>query len=599
MDCKRDTSPAQQQRIPCVRPSATLIPASVLAGATVLGLLLGTAGTLEGQTVASWPFAGQNLSNTRSAGSESILSPATVGGLTLRWTFNTTDDVSATPSVDGTIQAVYFPDWGGYLYKVDATTGRLIWSHSMSEYGMPAGALSRTTPALAGNLIITTASSALGLQEHYSAKVLGLDAGTGSLVWSQQPDPSIYALLTASPVVANGVVYVGTSSAEEALSTPTFRGSVIAYDLATGTQLWQTYMAPAGYTGNAIWSSTPVVDLKRGSLYVTTGNNYTVPASVQTCEQNFLGSPKLVLACQSPANYVDAVVALDLATGAVKWARRLSSTDAWLALCGMGVPGCPKPKGPDYDFGSGANLFTAVINGQATDLVGAGQKSGVYWALDADNGAVVWSRRIGPGGMIGGIQWGTAVDGQRIYAAESNSGHAAYDLPGYPGWTGGSWAALDPATGSILWQVPDPGLSPVDPSVPAMALGPVTAANGVVYAASMSGILYAMDASTGQVLWAYDTGASVNAAPAIVNGWAYWGSGYHHFGAWRGVPRRNWKHEALCVCAAVGFCAGPCGEPEPALVSSGSDTATPRRSGADRHSACRQKSRCCPTGSGG
>ena len=98
-------------------------------------------------------------------------------------------------------------------------------------------------------------------------------------------------------------------------------------------------------------------------------------------------------------------------------------------------------------------------------------------------------------------------------------------------WNGGSWAALNPATGAIIWQVPDPGLSTVHPSEHAMALGPVTVANGVVYAASMSGYMYALDAATGATLWSFQAPGSVNAAPAVVNGTLYWGTGYHNFPA--------------------------------------------------------------------
>ena len=64
------------------------------------------------------------------------------------------------------------------------------------------------------------------------------------------------------------------------------------------------------------------------------------------------------------------------------------------------------------------------------DLVGAGQKSGQYWALDPDTGAVVWVTQAGPGGTAGGLQWGSAVDGKRVYTANanSNSGSLAVDL---------------------------------------------------------------------------------------------------------------------------------------------------------------------------
>ena len=154
-----------------------------------------------------------------------------------------------------------------------------------------------------------------------------------------------------------------------------------------------------------------------------------------------------------------------------------------------------------------------------TQLVGAGQKNGVYWALSPTTGTPLWSTVAGPGGKLGGIEWGTASDNQRVYVAISNSGQKNYTLqPSGVSWSGGSWAALNPATGAILWQVPDTGSSTAHQGQHALALGPVTVANGVVYVASMSGYMYALDAATGTTLWSFLAPGSVNAAPAIVNG---------------------------------------------------------------------------------
>jgi polyvinyl alcohol dehydrogenase (cytochrome) len=137
---------------------------------------------------------------------------------------------------------------------------------------------------------------------------------------------------------------------------------------------------------------------------------------------------------------------------------------------------------------------------------------------------------VGPGGLTGGIQWGSASDNQQVYVAEANSGHKTYTLqPSGMSWNGGSWAALNAATGQFVWQVPDPGMDPVHPGEPSMAMGPVTVANGVVYCGSMSGAMYALNAATGATLWSFQAPGSVNAAPAVVNGWLYWGSGYGNF----------------------------------------------------------------------
>jgi polyvinyl alcohol dehydrogenase (cytochrome) len=132
-----------------------------------------------------------------------------------------------------------------------------------------------------------------------------------------------------------------------------------------------------------------------------------------------------VKACLAADDYFDTIQALDLKTGAVRWATKALPADTWIAACiGFGDPAlCPSPTGPDYDFGQAPALFTVKAdgNGKPIDLVGAGQKSGKYWALDPDAGAVKWVTQAGPGGTGGGLQWGSAVDGVRVYTANANS----------------------------------------------------------------------------------------------------------------------------------------------------------------------------------
>ena len=188
------------------------------------------------------------------------------------------------------------------------------------------------------------------------------------------------------------------------------------------------------------------------------------------------------------------------------------------------MPTCPNPSGPDYDFGQAPALFTVKPGGQdkPIDLVGAGQKSGQYWALNPDTGAVVWVTQAGPGGTAGGLQWGSAVDGSHVYTANANSNLVPW--PDLSGPTSGVWSALDAVTGQVLWQTrpPDSGSTS----------GPVTTANGVVFGCSLdpNGYMYALDAATGDVLWSFASGGSCLSGAAISNGMLYWGSGYSNFG---------------------------------------------------------------------
>ena len=181
--------------------------------------------------------------------------------------------------------------------------------------------------------------------------------------------------------------------------------------------------------------------------------------------------------------------------------------------------------------------------GRIHDFVGIGGKSGVYTLLDAQTGAPVWSTLIGPGGDQGGVEWGTAFDGERIYVPITNHHHIPYRLTqngvlSTETATGGSWAALDPSTGTILWQTADPQLETLPGAstpVGVWDLAPVTVANGVLYAGSMAKDpsqtqMFALDAATGRILWSYQAGSSVNAGPAVVHGSVYWGSGYARSG---------------------------------------------------------------------
>jgi polyvinyl alcohol dehydrogenase (cytochrome) len=513
-----------------VRRLAAVGTALALGAAMSVGAALPASADTPG-----WPMGGHDLQNTRSNPAQRAVSASNAGRLATKWTATTHGDVSATPAVVG--GAVYFPDWGGYLTKADAKTGATIWSRKLTDYGYNAAPdlVSRTSPAVVGNVVYLGDQGGGSVSAPSPGRLLAVDARTGALLWSTVVNPHPFSIITQSPLVANGTVYVGAASAEEnnAAFIPgyvccTFRGSFSAVDAATGQLRWTTYMvpdngnAPGGYSGAAVWGSTPALDVRSNTVYLSTGNNYAVPDSVKACQDGG-GSPAQ---CLDPADHVDAIMALDTATGAIRWASGVQGFDDWIVSCIPDIAPNPCPTatpGPDFDFGSGPMLFTVkAARGGSRQLVGAGAKSGIFWALDARTGQIVWSTQAGPGSTLGGIQWGSATDGTRIYVAEANSFFLPYDHnPGLPHT--GSWAALDPATGAILWQTPDPSGS--------FDTGALTTSNGVVYAGSMSGHMYALNAATGAVLKDVAGQGSSNAGPAIDNdGVLYWGNGYSRFG---------------------------------------------------------------------
>jgi polyvinyl alcohol dehydrogenase (cytochrome) len=354
-------------------------------------------------------------------------------------------------------------------------------------------------------------------------------------LWATQADSHFAAIITQSATVFDGRVYVGVASMEEALAALvpgyqlTFRGSMLALDLDTGAILWKTYMAPEGFTGNAVWGSSPAIDTKRGQLYIATGNNYSVPDEVLACVSAVGVDPDAKAACLPADNHFDSILALDMKTGAIRWSTRAIPYDAWTVDCipffGDGA-NCPDPAGPDYDFGQAPALFSVKLSGKgkSTDVVGAGQKSGQYWALNPDTGAVLWITVAGPGGTAGGLQWGSAVDGQRVYTANANSGAMPWTLPDGTTTEDGVWSGLDAATGQILWQTA--------PSHGGSTSGPVTTANGLVFGCSLDddGYMYALDGATGEILWEFESGGSCLSGAAISEGTLYWGSGYSNFG---------------------------------------------------------------------
>ena len=134
-----------------------------------------------------------------------------------------------------------------------------------------------------------------------------------------------------------------------------------------GVQQW-------GPAGGGIWSS-PTVDPKRGMVYVATGNNYADPSQKTT----------------------DAVIALDMKSGTVKWVNQTTPNDNWTLGCrpeNPDNPNCPAKLGPDHDFSASPSL--ATVNGR--DLLVLPQKSGMAYALDPDKeGEMVWQLPHRPG----------------------------------------------------------------------------------------------------------------------------------------------------------------------------------------------------------
>ena len=472
----------------------TCLIAGALALCTVAATLAaGQSSRGPAKTIASgngvgssdWPMYGRDLAGSHYNPNEKQLTPATVARLKPKWVFETGGDVSAQPTVVGGV--VYFGSWDGKEYAVDAKTGNKIWAY---DCGSP----SRSGAAYGDGTLFF---GDLGGSLH------AVDPKTGALKWKIKVDAHKDTVATGSPIYHNGRVYIGVASHEEGAILKygpkyeccTFRGGVAVFDAKTGAQVWRWYTIPEaptdrgkdkkgvtimGPAGGAVWS-TVTIHPDANRLYVTTGNQYTPPAS----------------------KFPNAIVALELSAGKTVWSYQATPGDIWT----FGCANLAECSDLDVDFGSTPMVFKGPGGKPA---IGAGQKSGWFYAVDPKDGKLLWKTEVGPGGKLGGIEFGDATDGDRVYAAVS----------AFP--KQGSVSALDGATGKILWQTksPDGGSN----------FGPITVTgtgdNRLVFAGSNRNFIRAFDAKDGKILWEFDTGGAVGGGPTVVDGVVYVGSGY-------------------------------------------------------------------------
>ncbi|HYA16250.1 MAG TPA: PQQ-binding-like beta-propeller repeat protein [Bryobacteraceae bacterium] len=455
-----------------------------------------------------------------------------VRNLKLKWVFGFDGDVTAfaAPTVlDGHL---FVGSAAGLIHAMRANQGCLEW---VFQANGPVRSSIAAAPLGGGKYALMFGDM--------TGWFYALDAETGRQIWKVHVEEHDSTRLTGGPAVHDGVVYVPVASWEETRAGDadyaccTFRGSVVALRVTDGRQLWKTYTVGVpvengksprgtpnwGPSGVGVWS-TPTIDAKRNLIYVATGDNYSSP----------------------PTETSDAVLAIEMATGKIAWSKQITAEDVFSGACGRGQ--C----GPDFDFGS-SPILTHAPDGR--ELILAGQKSGMVWALDPEKkGEIVWQTRVGQGGTNGGVQWGMATDGQRVFASVSDlkrlpqrsqtDGRRSLGDPN----AGGGFTALRVADGKVEWHVDAPpcekdapaGCSPSQP-------GAVTEIPGVVFATSTDGHIRAHLAESGKVVWEFNTmrdfetvngvkahGGSIDGpGPVVVNGMVFVNSGYPRNG---GVP---------------------------------------------------------------
>ncbi|MBS0380340.1 MAG: PQQ-binding-like beta-propeller repeat protein [Proteobacteria bacterium] len=437
------------------------------------------------------------------------LAAADLANLTLKWAFAFPGAIRARSQPAVGWGAVYVGSQDGTVYALDLANGCVRWTfQAPAEVRTAIVAAPGEPPRLYFGDVI--------------AHAYAVDALTGHLLWSTKVDDHPNATVTGTPAYHDGTLYVPVSSLEVTSAADPhyecckFRGSVVALDAATGTPRWKAYsvaqepkltrttergtkvFAPSGAP---IWGS-PTVDAARGLLYVGTGDNYSSPADDSS----------------------DAVIAFRLADGSRAWARQLTGRDAWNVACMMQAnPNCPGENGPDVDVSAPIIPYRSP---QGRELLLVGQKNGMVYGLDPDaGGKVVWEQRVSRGGIQGGVEFGMAREGSRLYVpiVDLADGHDGrhYDSAARPGLY-----ALAASTGNPLWSAPAPQACGERKFCDGGILAAVTAIPGAVLAGHLDGWLRAYDAATGKVIWQYDANQAVKTVSgAQAHGGSFGGPG--------------------------------------------------------------------------
>ncbi len=463
----------------------------------------------------SWNGWSPSVTNTRfQPAAAAGLTADQVPKLTLQWAFGFPDATSAWSQPTIAAGRLFIGGQNGTVYSLDAKSGCIEWTFT---------AKSGVRTALA----FGPQDGSSGFAVYFGdtgANVYAVDAATGREIWSRRMDDHPLARITGSPTLFRGRLYVPVSSIEEtAASQPgyaccTFRGSINALDAKTGAVVWRRFLVPEaqpagknaagvmlwGPAGVGVWAA-PTIDAKRGLVYAATGNAYSMPAQDTS----------------------DAIVALDLDTGTIKWIKQLTALDVF--GCRAGGPNCGEKAGPDFDLGTPAMLVTLPTG---RDLIIVGQKSGMAYALDPDKeGATLWQYRAGEGSIWGGIQWGAAVDTERAYFPVSDIRNPKP----------GGLHAVSLTTGERAWYVPPlPLACGGGAGCSAALISAPTLTPGVLFSGSNDGALRAHSTTDGSILWQFDTnrefrtlnevraggGAMQGPGPTVAGGLLYLNSGY-------------------------------------------------------------------------
>ncbi len=379
-------------------------------------------------------------------GDNARFQPADVAGLTidqvrklkLKWAFGYEGDVNAFALPAFFDGQIFVGSARGTIHALRAESGCVQWTYDANG------------PVRSAMIVVPNGAKHTLLFGDQIGWYYALEAETGELIWKKRIEDHDTARLTGAALVHDGVVYVPVASWEETRSAGadyvccTFRGALVALRIPDGQQVWKSYMVPPpseqgktesgkakwGPSGASIWSS-PAYDAKRNLIYVTTGDNFSAPATlllIKTPEGR-----ELILAGQKSA----IVYAFDPdKKGEMVWQTRV----------GRGAANGGVQWGMTYD---GQNVYAAVSDA-------AGKRT------TDSNGAPV---RILDPAVGGGLTALKVSDGSRVwYAPPPDCGTrpgcspaqsaALTAIPGvvFSGTLGGLLRAYTAEDGKVLWE---------------------------------------------------------------------------------------------------------------------------------------------------